>query len=390
LRTSSQVVYERTITAPFSGQAVAAQILLPNSPSPASAKIVARATTGKVTQQATVNVEITWGFPAAIISVSPGTTSKDVDKSAAQGGNVVMAGNASGRTIVDGGLGKAVLANGRLNVGAAATLPMAAVSTTNYNTANEIPDYTTQGTADTLFEFNRFIAVADLTTNALNPTRNNHFTNLATFISAANAAALSPAKALEGVVVVDIKKSDKEFDSLDPSNLPHGINVKGTLFFKFEAAFDPMDKIINTAAMNINPANLTSLVATNPATYPSGYPPVYYDNSKNPTNINITSKGFANFTAEEDLPAVLYSIGTLDIHGNANICGVMYTPSFMEIENKQDGQVQYIKGSLIMGQGIYYENNSKATSIISFDPNALDSLATQGNAGKSVTVAYWE
>jgi hypothetical protein len=189
---------------------------------------------------------------------------------------------------------------------------------------------------------------------------------------------------------VDIKKADSNFGNLDPAHLPNGINVKGTLFFNFEPAFGPLDKIINTADMNINPANLTGLVATNPATYASGYPPVYYDNSKNPTNINIAANGFANFTAEDDLPAVLYSMGTLDIHGNANISGVMYTPSFMEIENKQDGQVQYIKGSLIMGLGIYYENNSKATSIISFDPKALDSLATQGSAGKRVTVAYWE
>jgi hypothetical protein len=142
--------------------------------------------------------------------------------------------------------------------------------------------------------------------------------------------------------------------------------------------------------MNINPANLTSLVSSNVATYPSGYPPVYYDNSKNPTNINITSKGFANVTPEEDLPALLYSIGVLDIHGNANISGVMYTPSNMEIENKADGQIQYFKGSLIMGLGIYFENSHHSTSIISFDPKTLDSLSTLGSSGKQVTVAYWQ
>jgi hypothetical protein len=172
--------------------------------------------------------------------------------------------------------------------------------------------------------------------------------------------------------------------------LPYGINVKGTLFFKFDSSFGPLDKIINTATMNINPANLTGLVATNPATFPSGYPPVYYDNSKNPTNINIASKNFANIAPDEDLPALLYSIGILDIHGNANISGVCYTPSNMEIENKKDGQIQYFKGTLIMGLGIYYENNQKATSIISFDPNAVDSLSTLANAGKEFKVAYWE
>jgi hypothetical protein len=62
----------------------------------------------------------------------------------------------------------------------------------------------------------------------------------------------------------------------------------------------------------------------------------------------------------------------------------------MEIENKASGQTQYIKGSLIMGNGIYYENTQSATSIISFDPNTLDGLATLGGVGKRVNVTYWQ
>jgi hypothetical protein len=142
--------------------------------------------------------------------------------------------------------------------------------------------------------------------------------------------------------------------------------------------------------MNINPANLAGLVATNPATYTSGYPPVYYDNSKNPVNINFATTGFANFVPGEDLPAMMYSMGTLDIHGSANISGVCYTPSYMEIENKKAGQIQYFRGSMIMGLGILYQNKIAATSIISFDPPSLDSLATLSNAGKQVAVAYWQ
>jgi hypothetical protein len=171
---------------------------------------------------------------------------------------------------------------------------------------------------------------------------------------------------------------------------PKGINVKGTLFFNFDSSFGPLSKIINTATMNINPANLSGLVATNPATYPSGYPPVYYDFTKNPTNIDISAKGYANVLPGEDMPALLYSIGVLDIHGNANVSGVMYTPSNMEIENKKDDQIQYFKGSLIMGLGIYFENNQKSTSIISFDNNTVDSLSTLYNAGKQVAVTYWQ
>jgi hypothetical protein len=101
--------------------------------------------------------------------------------------------------------------------------------------------------------------------------------------------------------------------------------------------------------------------------------------------------GYTNFTAIDDLPALVYTVGVVDLHGPLNICGVMYTPSYMEIENKQPNQTQYIKGCVIMGNGIYYENNSKgSTSIISYDNNAVDALATLTGAGKQVRVAYWQ
>jgi len=391
LSTSAQMVYHRTITAPFADQVVDAEIWLPNSSSPSSAKIVARALTGKVTQQATVNVKMSWAYPAAIINVSPGTTSATIDKATGKSGNVVVDGSKSGPIIVDGGPARAILSNGRANIDTAyATVPASAISQTNYNTANEVPDFTAQGTVNTLFDFNRFIAVADLTTNTLNPTLNNHFTNLTTFIAAANAAAVSPAGALEGVIVVDIAKTDPDLSNLTATKLPNGINVKGTLFFNFALTFGPLDYVINSAAMNINPANLAGLVATDPKTYPTGYPPVYYDVTKNPTNIDITAKGFANFVSEDDLPALMYSIGTLDMHGNANVSGVMYTPSYVEIENLKDGQIQYFKGALIMGMGIYYQNVHSATSIISFDPQTLDGLATMDAIGKKFAVTYWQ
>ena len=391
LSTASQTVYERTISAPFGNQTVKAQIWLPNTSPPTSARIVTTTTKGKVTQKATVNVRVAWAYPGAIISTNPGTTSNGVDKGTAQDGNVVINGDKSGPIVVDGGPGLAILANGHVNLDPVyAKVPASAISSTNYNTSNEIPDYTSQGTGNTLFDFNRYVAIADLTTNAYNPKGNNHFTNLATFITANNKASTNAAKALEGVIVVDIAGKDSNLGSLDPSHFPNGINVKGTLFFKFDSSFGPLDKIVNTATININPANMTGFVSTNSATYPSGFPPVYYDNSKNPTNINITSKGFANVTPDEDLPALLYSIGILDIHGNANISGVMYTPSFFEIENKADNQLQYFKGTLICGLGIYYENTKKSTSVISFEPKAIDAIATLGTAGKKVAVAYWQ
>ena len=126
-----------------------------------------------------------------------------------------------------------------------------------------------------------------------------------------------------------------------------------------------------------------------PSTYPSGYPPTYTNPAKNPVLINITSKGFANFTAADDLPAYMYNNAILDMHGNINVCGAVYSPCYMEIENKQAGQMQYIKGAIICGGGIYIDNLLTATNIISFDAKALRNLATSANNAKAVKVTYY-
>jgi hypothetical protein len=292
--------------------------------------------------------------------------------------------------VVDGNQGLAVMANGRVNVDTTnnATVPRGSISMTNANTASEIPNFTGLGT-DALFDFNRFIAVANGTTNLLNVgPKNNHFTNVLSFSTALAAA---PNHTIEGVVVVDIKKVDGNWSKAgDPTLFPNGINVHGTLFYNFGPEFGILDKFVVTADLNVNAVDLSSMVATNPATYPNGYPVKYVDQSKNPTNINIVPQGFYNVSAAEDLPALMYNIGEVDIHGNVNISGVCYTPSYMEIENKKAGQTQYFKGSLIMGNGVYYENNDQATSIISFNKVAIDNLATLNNRGKTVHVAYWK
>lgn len=415
LTTPQNNVYKRTISSPFVNQTVQAQLWIPVSSAPKSAKVVGIATRGKVTQSATVNLSFSWGYPAAIISTNAGTTSTSVSKSVAQAGNVVVDGSASGPIVVDGNVAKAILANGKANIDTNyANIPTSSISAGNNGTSSAIPDYTAQGTANSLFDFNRFIAAADATTNTLNTdTGTNHFTSLAAFMKANAKAADSAAGALEGVIVVDITQTSTSKDvGIDvlanpdkyvgtqylPSVNPEkkGISVRGTLFFNFGPAYGPLDKIFNRMPMNINPANLSGLKASDPTTYPSGYPATYTDSTKNPVNVNIANKGFTNFAADEDLPAVMYSIGTVDMHGPVNISGVVYTPSYSEIENKPNegfavaNQIQYIKGSVIVGLGIYYQNNAAATSIISFDANAVDSLATMGGAGKKVKVAYWQ
>jgi Tfp pilus assembly protein PilX len=86
LSTTSTNVYERTIASPFTNQTVKAQIWLPTAPSPLGAKVVGVATTRQVTQQAAVNVKLSWAYPAAIISTGTGTASTGLDKGTAQDG----------------------------------------------------------------------------------------------------------------------------------------------------------------------------------------------------------------------------------------------------------------------------------------------------------------
>lgn len=380
LCTAQQLVFERLVTAPFTNQTATVQLWMTNSAAPSKAKIIATAQVGSVTQTNVMYVEMAFGWGAAIISDSPGSTSTGVSKSVAQDGNVVVDGTGSTATVVDGG----ILANGRANTNGCRINPgqmmrsgqpyQARISMTNRSTAYQIPDYTADGSPDQLFDFNRFIAAAKAS--------GNHFPTLTAFVNV-----MKTGVTLEGIVAVDIAKSG--LPALSPSTLPFGINIRGTLLFNFSSAYQPSDKIINTATMNINPADLSGLVPGNPATYTTGYPPVYSNPAKNPANVDI-GHGFANFTAYDDLPAVMYNVGILDMHGDVNICGVVYSPSFMEIENKQDGQIQYFKGSLIGGGGILVENNKKATSIVSYDPNTLDILATSGTKGKSLKVVYRE
>lgn len=396
LSTTNQKVLQRTISDPFTNQTVNAQIWIPNTPVPTTAKIVTSATVGDVSNTITLNVKLASTFPAAIISVNDGSTDTSVSKGAAQQeGNVVINGSGAGPIIVDGNSGLAVYANGRVNYDTNyLNPPSSAYSMTNQGTINQLPDYTGQGTTNSLFDINRFVAVADHTPNGPSPSHNNHFTNMISFINAAtNFPGTGTNAMMQGVVVVDVWWGDNNTGDLTPQKLPKGINVEGSLLFNFLGpGWNPTSsKIVVTAAVNVNPADLSGLVTTDPTTYKSGFPPVYADPNKNPANIIITPYGYQNFTTNDDLPALVYSIGVVDLHGPLDICGAMYTPSYMEIENKQPNQIQYIKGCVIMGAGIYFENTQRgSTSIISYDANAVDSLATLPGMGKQLRVAYWQ
>jgi hypothetical protein len=363
LSTPDTVVVEKTIANVFTNQSVLVRVAFANSTYPTKVTVSGIAQSGKVAQTVNNYVEAEFGPGAAIISTDAGNLASGASKTTAQAGNVSITGKSSDTLRVDGG----VLANGSVNTNGAFT---DTISKNLYGTAQELPDYTNPGSTNQLFDFNQFIAAADASLN--------HYTNLDSFITAQKTGAF-----LEGIVVVDISKGGS-LPSLSPTTLPKGINIRGTLVFNFIGGWSPTDKIVNTADININPAKMAGFKATVPSSYPSGYPPVYTDQTKNPTNLTITPK----FMAGDDLPALMYNNAVLDIHGACNISGAIYSPAFVEIENKENGQLQYIRGCIIGGSGIFLENNQTATTVVSYDPFAIKHLATAGTKAKVARVIF--
>ena len=384
LSSPTEAVYERIVTAPFTNHSVTVRVHLTNTMAVTGARVMALTQAGAVRQTATLFTELGFGWGAAVISDSPGDFSTAVSKAAATAGNVVFLGGSGGILNVDGG----VLANGRINASGAQQLSRPGVSNLRagqrvppsfamgyQHTAAQIPDYSANGAADQWFDFNRFIAVA----NACG----THYASLVDFIAAAAGGAV-----LEGVIAVDVSKSDPVALSL--TNLPGGINIRGTLLFNFSSEFAATDKLVISTPLYINSANLSGVSPNQPATYTSGYPPVFANPARRPANVNIVPAGFANFTAEDDLPALMYNATSVDIHGDVNVCGVIYCPNLIEIETKTDAQTQYFRGALMAGGGVYLENVYHSTTIVSYDPAALNALAVSGAKGRCGRVVYRE
>ncbi|MBI2517265.1 MAG: hypothetical protein HYV95_10155 [Opitutae bacterium] len=372
LSTADENCYTRTITTPFINQSVQTQVWLPvGATSPSTARIVSTATVGSVTKTVNLRLTMIYGWGAAIISTAQGSTSTAVAKSNAQAGNVVVNASTVNRTFIDGG----VIANGTVNQSANAHIPTADISQGNFGTPNQIPDYTNPGSTDQLFNFDRFMAVSDV--------MGTHYANTAAFKAALAAA---PGGVLEGVITVDVEHSGT-LPKFDTAGYPSGINIRGTLVLNFATGWTGTEKLVITTPLSINPADLSGLVIGDPTTYTTGYPATFTNSARQAKNANISAAGFVNFTAQDDLPAIMYKTAICDFHGPVNISGVVYSPIYAEIEQKSANQTQYIKGSVILGHGLLYENNqSTSKSIISFDSASVDNLATAGIKGKVIRV----
>lgn len=201
------------------------------------------------------------------------------------------------------------------------------------------------------------------------------------------------------------------------------IKVKGTLIFRFNNTFDPDDKIKIAAQLLVNPATFptypmtqgvnggtaleqylydrrgTMIPPNDPLFFnydgsaPSGYPDTpeeretffdvsqgvtgttptvfaeriditEYDDPAKPAGTKFSTLGAG--TEMPDYPAIIFNQSTVDIHGTANVCGVVFGPAYGEIENKGEGSpatplYHYFCGAVIVGNGIKLKNNASGS-----------------------------
>jgi hypothetical protein len=255
------------------------------------------------------------------------------------------------------------------------------------STKLEIPDFTSPGSDEQLFDFGRFKAAADAGAGQV-------YTSLDEFVNAMNSAnALG--KPLEGITYVQIDcakegNNPKVFDSSGRYGIADGINIKGTLVFDFLNAPDAYYSVPIDTPVNINAATFNAdFDPADPSTFVSGYPAVI-SASKDPRLVDITAQGYANFAATDDMPALMFRTGTVSILRDANICGTVYGPSFVEIENL-NARNQFFYGTIIGGAGMYIEGSGGAGGwqTFAFDLNAVDQLSTFDNRGKAPVISSY-
>jgi len=81
----------------------------------------------------------------------------------------------------------------------------------------------------------------------------------------------------------------------------------------------------------------------------------------------------------EDLPALSFAGGVLDMHGHANISGMLYTPDSGEIEAKKEkyAAFQYVNGAMLIGNGIWLEDGGTgdySMIAVTFNSDTFDQL----------------
>lgn len=251
-------------------------------------------------------------------------------------------------------------------------------------TPEELPDFTAPGSSTQLFDFGRFKAAARAGAGAV-------YNGLGAFATAMNAANTA-GRPLEGVIYVEIDcaaegsgpKINSSSASVSSGNygIRDGININGTLVFSFINAPDSFYKVFIETPLRINAAPLgADYSPTDASTWRTGYPAAITP-AKDPRKADLTPYGYASFAENDDLPALMFDTGTVDIHDEANVCGAVYGASFIEIENNRS-QRQYFNGIVIGGAGVYLKGSGSvnAPQHFIFDHACVNALATFDGAG---------
>lgn len=286
---------------------------------------------------------------------------------------------------------------------------------TNLDQSAGLPPLSYFDQSQQLFDFGRYNAAANATGNNLSWT---DFVNV-----------VQSGTQLYGIVSVTVDFNNGSSDiALDETTVgaAASINIKGTLVVN--VINNPNNKKLKVGVpMNVNPATftrgdgttttvpnssdlntLTSQSANRtstsaPSPWPSGYDSAWSDvknysaggvtGAKDPRGKDLSAYGsYASFRQNEDMPALMYTGGTVDIHNTANISGVVYTPGFVEIEQKQPytaDKTQYINGAVVSGNGIFLESDSCGGGIgVIFDPDVVDSLNVTPSLGAIKRLAW--
>jgi len=72
-------------------------------------------------------------------------------------------------------------------------------------------------------------------------------------------------------------------------------------------------------------------------------------NSSSKDRRGKTLSGYESFGPYEDMPALMNSGGIVDIHHEANISGVVYTPDFVEVEQRKTTRISISTGRFLRG-----------------------------------------
>jgi len=78
----------------------------------------------------------------------------------------------------------------------------------------------------------------------------------------------------------------------------------------------------------------------------------------------------------EDIPALLYTGGLVDMHHHVNVSGLVYVPQSIELEQKTSDGIQYVAGAIMVRDGFYVEGNTSGNSITYFanDPGTYSQI----------------